>query len=99
MNQFETVMHKFSDEAKELQKEEMIIKTEAQLLSGKENITEDEEFSIMKRELSARKKAHSFNVRLMGYLRECGLPENYTMPELCILAIKKARESVIEVIG
>jgi len=58
----------------------------------------EESRDIQKRELMLREEAKMFNEKFMGFLRENGLPENFTLPLALNIAIKKAK-STIEVVG
>jgi hypothetical protein len=51
--------------------------------------TESEETQVA--ELELRQRAQLFNQKLMGFLKENGLPENFTLPQLALLAARKCR--------
>lgn len=46
---------------------------------------------IQKEELSLRQKQGLFMDKLHGFLKEQGLPENFTLPQLALFAIRKSR--------
>lgn len=50
---------------------------------------EAEEIAKSEAELQMRGKL--FSEKLFGFLKESGLPPNYTLPQLALLAIRKAR--------
>jgi len=47
---------------------------------------------IKKQEAEVQTKGRLFNEKLIGFLKENGLPENFTMPELALLAIRQSRK-------
>jgi len=99
MNKFEMTISEFVKEAASLQEEELKLKIDADLLSKRqEPLSEDEEIAFVRREFQARKRGFGFNQKWHGFLKECGLSENFTLPELCQLVIKKAKESAIEIV-
>lgn len=51
----------------------------------------EEADDIQKQELELRQKGQIFNDKLMGFLKEHGLPQNFTLPHLALLSIRKAR--------
>lgn len=63
MNDFELTVMKLSEEATEIQKTEIELRTKAQM----------------------------FNQKLMGFFKEQGLPDDFTLPQLVLLAIRKSR--------
>lgn len=52
--------------------------------------TEAEE--LQKLEIELQMKVKIFAEKQVGFLKEYGLPENWTLPQLALLAIRKARE-------
>lgn len=52
---------------------------------------EEEATGIQKSEGELRIKVQIFTQKLMGFLKENGLPEDFTLPQLALLAIRKSR--------
>ena len=51
--------------------------------------------AIQKMEMEVQTKSKLFMEKFMGFLKQNGLPENFTLAEMCALAVKKATESPI----
>jgi len=58
----------------------------------------DEAFLIQQEEITLQAKAKLFQQKLSGFLKESGLPDNFTVPELALLAVKKSRAQTPEVL-
>lgn len=54
----------------------------------------EESESLQKRELALNQENRLFGEKLAGFLKEHGLPENFTVPQLAILAVRKSRELI-----
>lgn len=52
----------------------------------------EEAGEIQKTELELRGRAQLFNQKLMGFLKEQGLPEDFTVPQLALLSIRRSRQ-------
>lgn len=46
---------------------------------------------LQKKQIELRSEIALFDNKLQGFLKENGLPENFTLPELALLAIRKSR--------
>lgn len=51
----------------------------------------EESQELQKGEMELRSKAQLFNQKLMGFLKEHGLPDDFTLPQLALLSIRKSR--------
>lgn len=53
---------------------------------------EAEAEELQKAEILHQQKARLFTEKLMGFLKQYGLPENFTLPQLMLLAVRKSRD-------
>lgn len=53
-----------------------------------------ESAEIQKKELALKQEQQLFMEKLYGFLKENGLPENFTLPELAMLAIRKSKSII-----
>jgi hypothetical protein len=51
----------------------------------------EESQDIQKRTAQLQADTGIFNEKLGSFLKESGLPENFSIPEICLLAIRKAQ--------
>ena len=49
---------------------------------------------IKKKEATLRMEQKMFGEKLHGFLKENGLPDDFSLPELCMLAVRKCRELI-----
>jgi hypothetical protein len=54
----------------------------------------EEAGSLQKQELTLRTETQLFNQKFMGFLKQNGLPEDFTLPQLALLSVKKSRELI-----
>lgn len=52
----------------------------------------EESNGIQKRTVQLQADAETYNQKFAGFLKENGLPENFTLPEIALLAIRKSQE-------
>lgn len=50
---------------------------------------------IRKQEATINLAKGMFHDKMMGFLKEAGLPKDFTLPELMSLSVRKSRESII----
>lgn len=55
----------------------------------------DESAEIQKKEMTLKQEQQLFMQKLYGFLKEHGLSENFTLPELAMLAVRKSKMIVI----
>jgi hypothetical protein len=55
----------------------------------------DEAAHIQKAEIELKSKAQFFNQKLMAFMKEHGLSDDFTLPGLALLAIRKSRTEII----
>ncbi len=55
----------------------------------------EESAALQKRELALQQEGQLFMQKWMGFMKENGLPENFTLPELAALAVKKSRSLIV----
>ena len=51
----------------------------------------EESEQIQKMEMELKARAQLFTEKMAGFLKEQGLPDNFTIPQLAMFAIRKAR--------
>lgn len=51
----------------------------------------DESDDLQKTEMELKTKTQLFHEKLGGFLKEQGLPDNFTIPQLALFAIRKSR--------
>lgn len=49
---------------------------------------------LQKKELALKGEQQLFMQKWVGFMKESGLPEDFTMPEMALLAIKKSRSLI-----